>query len=256
MFYQSSDEMSEITDTASRLSLRSLQRSSEKTAKARYNAEEDAESNEEDEHIPRPRRAAVTRNKVDHRNYIPEGAIIPMLDILNPFLEKMTKGKELSILEPFCGTGQISRVLRSRGYKVVEQDPYSDFVSIKTDYLATNDPVDCAFTFSFPPDFNIFLILRKAFEKRKPFAFFIHHSYLTTPEGAELFEKYPLTVFAFRRGVKFVKPDRTTSVITGMAWFVGNLGNRHEYIEFRYLDKALVTDEETFSIVGQDIDEL
>lgn len=249
--------MSEITDSASRLSLQSLQRSSEKTARVRYNNEEDdAESKDEVEHIPRPRRAASARNKVDHRNYTPEGAIIPMIDILTPFLEDLTKGKELPILEPFCGAGHISRVLRSRGYKVVEQDPYSDYVSIKTDYLATNDPVECAFTFSFPPDVNIFLILRKAFEKRKPFAFFMHHSCLTTPEGAELFEKYPVTVFAFRRGINFIKPDRSTTIITGMSWFVGNLGNRHEYIEFRYLDKALTTDDQTFSIVGQDMDEL
>lgn len=248
--------MSEITDTASRLTLKSLPRSSRNTTIARYNAEDDAESNDEDEQIPRPRRAATRRNNVDHHNYIPEGAITPMVDILQPWLEDFTKGKELPILEPFCGAGHISRVLKSRGYKVVEQDPYSDYVSIKTDYLATNAPANCAFTFSFPPDLNIFLILRKAFEEGKPFAFFIHHSYLTTPEGAELFEKYPLTVFAFRRGVKFIKPDRSTSVITGMAWFVGNVGSRHGYIEFRYLDKVLATDEESFSIVGQDMDEL
>jgi hypothetical protein len=225
------------------------------------------EEDEEEEYFqpPRPPRIANSRNPEGYRGlardqfYTPERALIPILKILRPHLDRITKNKTLPILEPFCGIGNISRYLRSQGYKVIEQDLYTDYVDTKIDYLTSEDPSDVVFTFSNPSYCKKYEVLQKAFLSKKPFAFLLPASCMFTVAGQQLFIQYPIAVFAFARNIKFIRPDGSTTAYSGMAWFVGNMDEVKDHIEFRYLeDDAIGDEDDCFSIVGQemDVDEL
>ncbi len=87
----------------------------------------------------------------------------------------------------------------------------------------------------------------------KPFLALFPTSCVHTVKCADLFDIYSVAIFAYRRGIKFIKPDGTTTVISGMGWFAGNFEPKKDFIEMRYLDSAQAADEDdSFSIVGQD----
>lgn len=140
----------------------------------------------------------------------------------------------MPIFEPACGDGRISKVLKHMGYAVIEQDLYSDYVSVHIDYLTSTDPAHC-FLITNPPFILKFLFLKKAFESGIPFAMLLPITCFTTVLGSELFEKYSLKVYAFRRCVQFTH-DGQESGFTDMAWFVGNIGEKKPFFELYYID--------------------
>jgi hypothetical protein len=261
--HEFSDVVSDLSETMTNISLHSLGPRERSSTRSTVQVNYGEEKLEEYFQAPRPPRLANSRNPPGHRNpardqyYTPERALIPIMKHLRPLLDKITVNKTLPILEPFAGEGHISRYLRSQGYKVIEQDLYTDYVDIKIDYLASEDPSDVVFTFSNPAYCIKFEVLRKAFLSKKPFAFLLPARIIFTVQGRELFRQYPVAIFAFARDVKFIRPDGSTTAFSGMAWFCGNFEKVKDYIELRYLDDDAVGDEdEVFSIVGQDSDEL
>lgn len=162
----------------------------------------------------------------------------------------------LPIFEPACGMGHISEVFRDNPYfqfDVIVQDLYTSFVTEHKDYLSTLDPL-YSFLITNPPFCLKFEFLEKAFLSGKPFAMLLPIACYFTVRGSALFEEFPLAIFAFRRDVVF-EHNGEKIAYNGMAWFVGNLGDKVDYATIRYidsLDKKQDDDDESFSTVGQD----
>ena len=151
--------------------------------------------------------------------------------------------------------GNISNVLRENPYhkfKVVVQDLYTSFVTEHKDYLTTLDPL-YSFLITNPPFCLKYELLEKAFLSGKPFAMLLPIACYFTVRGSVLFEQYPLAIFAFRRNVVLEHDGRKTAY-SGMAWFVGNLGDKMDYATIRYIDTLDLKedDDESFSTIGQD----
>jgi len=98
-----------------------------------------------------------------------------------------------------------------------------------------------------------FEFLEKAFLSGKPFAMLLPFACYFTDRGSALFERYPLAIFAFRRNVVF-EHEGKRSAYTGMAWFVGNIGELQDHATIRYIDSLNPEEDEddSFSTVGQD----
>ena len=161
----------------------------------------------------------------------------------------------LPVFEPACGMGNISNVLRENPFykfNVVVQDLYTSFVTEHKDYLTTLDPL-YSFLITNPPFCLKFEFLEKAFLSERPFAMILPILCYFTVRGSALFEKYPLAIFAFRRNVVFEHNGRKTAY-SGMAWFVGNLGEKKDFATIQYIDALDLNegDDESFSTIGQD----
>lgn len=180
----------------------------------------------------------------------------------------MIIGKRLPIFEPACGVGHISIVCREFGFTVIEQDLYSNYVSEHIDYLNSVDP-PYGFLITNPPyGEEKFKFLLKAFRSGLGFAMLVSMNCLGTITGSEMFNRYPLMVFIFRRAIKFEKPDGESSIFTNMAWLVGNVRGRTEdgFMLMRYIEdySIEITKDESdisswhnsFSNVGQEDIEL
>jgi hypothetical protein len=172
-----------------------------------------------------------------------------------------TIGKTLPVFEPACGLGHISKVVREYGYNVIEQDLYTDYVSQHIDYLNSIDPL-YGILITTPPASRMFEFLFKAFLSGKPFAMLLSIKAYFTVTGSSMFEEYPLAILAFRRNIVFQHNGRPTHV-SGMAWFIGNMTPKSDYngvVQMKYIDMLNVPhgeeDDESFSIVGQDTDEV
>jgi hypothetical protein len=161
----------------------------------------------------------------------------------------------LGLLEPACGNGNISNVLQRLGFDVYEQDLYGDYVQTHQDYLTTTDPEHCC-QISNPPYGNMkYLFLKKAFEANRPFAYLLSMDIFTTVMGSEMFEKYPLRIYAFRRNIKF-DHDGQESKFANMAWFIGNWGVKRQFVELYYIDSLDPKEDErlhNFDAILQDI---
>ena len=60
-----------------------------------------------------------------------------------------------------------------------------------------------------------------------------------------MFENYQLRIYAFRRNVKFITnvEQGTTSAFGCMAWFVGNVGAKEDFIAVKYIDNEDIHNE-------------
>ena len=210
------------------------------------------------EQVPRPPRRANSnhppgfRTQAKDQYYTPTFAVMLLLRVLGNTIAQLATGKYFSspslfiffypiicsgglpILEPACGDGRISKVLKDMGYAVIEQDLYSNYVSQHIDYLTSTDPAHC-FLITNPPYILKFLFLKKAFESGIPFAMLLPFTCFTTVMGSELFEKYSLKIYAFRRCLNFTH-DGQESVFHDMAWLVGNVGEKRPFFELYYID--------------------
>ena len=161
----------------------------------------------------------------------------------------------LPLFEPACGMGHISNVLQNNPFfqfSVIVQDLFTSFVTEHLDYLKTADP-SYSFLITNPPFCLKYEFLEKAFLSGKPFAMLLPIACYFTVRGSALFEKYPLAIFAFRRNVVFEHNGRKTAY-NGMAWFVGNMGDKQDFATIRYIDTLDLNegDDESFSTIGQD----
>ena len=164
------------------------------------------------------------------------------------------------IYEPFCGEGHISKFFKEHGFKVIEYDLYSDYATQKVDYTKSLDP---PYGFlvtnpSYAPEVK-WPSIEKAALSGKPYAMLLSMNILGSIIGSKIFEQYPVSIYMFRRGLKFERPDGSTVVFTNMAWFVGNVETNPlaGVIDIRYIDTCSEEENshESFSIVGQDLDE-
>ena len=211
---------------------------------------------------PRPPRLANSNNPPGYRipprdqYWTPRGPIVLLLNCLVKILDEHTQGsnihntklhflmfflvfigKRLPIFEPACGVGHISKVCREFGFTVIKQDLYSDYVSEHIDYLNSDDPL-YGFLITNPPyGDEKFKFLLKAFRSGLPFAMLVSMSCLGTIRGSDMFNRYPLMIFMFRRAIKF-DHDGRPAIFTNMAWFVGNVRGRTEdgFMLMRYIE--------------------
>lgn len=230
---------------------------------------------------PRPPRVANrSRKPAGHQKeeprdefYTPVGVITSIITALEPILVRYTQGdnvflfffsnsynfyfflvgKTLPIHEPFCGQGHITRVLIAHGYKVIATDKYATEEENRVDFLQQPNCPECPIIITNSTYYNKADIFRLLFTMGKPFLALFPTSCIHTVKCAQLFDMYSVAVFAYRRCIKFIRPDGTITAFSGMGWFAGNFESKKDYIEMRYLDSAQSADEDdSFSIVGQE----
>lgn len=94
--------------------------------------------------------------------------------------------------------------------------------------------------------------MKKAFESGKPCAIFLPMLTMCTVKGSELIKRFPVTILPFARNVMFVINGRRVGF--HMAWFCGNMGPMHEFINMKYLDISDITNDDNDSFASDDND--
>lgn len=168
---------------------------------------------------------STTRERIENDYYAtPEESTIALLE-----RENFTG----SILEPCCGEGHISEILKSKGFQVLSNDlidrgygeTHEDFIrstSLKADNVITNPPFKLAKEF-----------IEKSLEvSNKKVAMFCKIQLLEGVSRREMFENTPLrTVYVFtkrqtplRNGSPYDENGKKWSSTMCFAWFVWEHG--------------------------------
>ena len=140
----------------------------------------------------------------------PATAVNPLL----PYLKK-----EWTIWECAEGNGNLTKVLREKGFKVIGTDIKTGFNFLKDkpdfnfDFIITNPP------YSFKNEF-----LKKAYEYGKPFAILLPLTALESKERQNLYAKYGVELLLLDKRINFETPSGSGSGSWfATAWFCWKL---------------------------------
>lgn len=143
-------------------------------------------------------------------------------------LKLLTKEKfQGPVLEPACGDGAMSEVLKAQGYSVQSQDLYQlgyglsgmNFLEYNTSWpsIVTNPPFNQAEEF-------VWQGLKLTEMYKGKLALLLRLSFLEGQKRKEMFENTPLkNVYVFSKRVTFTRPDDKDKSYSGMmayAWYV------------------------------------
>lgn len=148
-----------------------------------------------------PRPAPLTASATNDYQTPPE-ALLPLYQYLP---------KNWIVWECAEGDGNLSRALRSEGYRVVAGD-----IVAGQDFLTTEpEHYDCIVT---NPPFSIKQkFLARAYALGKPFAFLLPLTTFETPARQQLFTRYGLEVVMFDKRINFARSGELPG--GGAAWF-------------------------------------
>ena len=132
----------------------------------------------------------VVNNGPDDYQTPPE-AIVPLLQFIQP---------GWTVWEPACGSGQLVREFKRRGYDVIGTDmltdqSFLDYEPEKYDCIITNPP------YSIKQQF-----LERVYSLGKPFAFLMPLAALETQKRQSLYKKYGLELLIPNRRIHFSVP--------------------------------------------------
>jgi hypothetical protein len=214
--------------------------------KEHEHGEQEEEVDEQEEEVDEQEEEEVGEQEVEEGEEEPRdqyptpvGVIKALLLVIGGFIhEAIHASGGLPVFDPASGFGTIHQVLYDwANIPVIEQDKFGPEPK---DYLTTMDP-RYSFLITHAPTWLKFAFLEKAFLSGKPFAILLPILSLATVTASLLFERYPMTIYLFRRNVLLnIDGERKPY---HMAWYVGNLGEKEEFTKLFYIDSVDIEDE-------------
>lgn len=151
----------------------------------------------------------------------PKEALIPLIPYLN---------KDWIIWECACGTGNLVRGLKKKGFEVIGTDILDgkDFLKWKPDHF------DCIITN--PPYSLKYKFLQRCYRLGKPFALLLPLTTFESINRQRLFKKHGIQVIFFDRRINFETPSGSGSGSWfATAWFTNwlNLPSQLSFVEYQ-----------------------
>lgn len=136
---------------------------------------------------------------------------------VTPLAIHLNRKKYKVVWEPACGNGQLARILRKLGFKVIctdikyGQDFFTYTPTYDYDVIVTNPPFDKRVSF-----------LRRCYKLNKPFALLMPTIF--TIEMGQIFRRHGIELLVLTRRMRFIKEGKkSTSAPFNVAWFTFNV---------------------------------
>jgi hypothetical protein len=170
------------------------------------------------------KKSVVNRNEVRLNEYgfnvhdtiddyqTPESAIEPLMKYIP---------KDITILEPSQGEGNITNYLKKSGYNVIGKDIKTGFDFLKPD---STKNMDFDMIITNPPYSKKNEFLKKAYETGKPFCYLMPLLALETKERLDLYKKNGVELLVLNERVKFKPPPNKKTIPRFPSdWFCHNV---------------------------------